>query len=238
MNKWKKFMAVGCNHGSWADPTAIAGVLKFKSRWKPDLRIHLGDYMDTTSFRSGAGIKDHIEDIKDDLLKGVEFLTQFEPTLLFNGNHDIRVWESLDDSNAHRRFAAQEIIEKIRKSISKKTEFVEDYNITTSIRTVGDTNFLHGFMYNDNGVRDHAAHFGKCVIAHLHKVTVAPASRMDSPVGYCVGYLGNEAKFEYATRRRAISQWTHGFAWGEYSDKECIIHLNQRTKEGEWRFPV
>lgn len=231
-------MAVGCNHGSWADKSALAGVMEFKRLWNPETRIHLGDYMDTTSFRNGAGIKDHLGEIKDDLLKGVEFLEQYEPTLLFNGNHDIRVWESLDDSNAHRRFAAQEIIKSVRDAIGKKTEFVEDYNIKTSVRTIGDTNVLHGFMYNENAVRDHAAHFGKCLFAHLHKVAAAPASRMDSPVGYCVGYLGDESKFDYAARRRALAQWSQGLAYGEYNDKECMIWLIERSKGGEWRFPI
>lgn len=238
MAKWKKFMAVGCNHGYWADPTALNAVLEFKKKWNPETRIHLGDYLDTTSFRSGAGSKDHAGEVMEDLNRGVEFLERYEPTILFNGNHDIRVWESLDDGNAQRRFAAQEVIKRIEKVLPKGVDFERDYDIRTSVRVLGDTHFLHGFMYNDNAVRDHAAHFGKCVIAHLHKVASAPASRMDSPVGYCVGYLGDVSKFDYAARRRAVTQWSQGFAWGEYSDKECIVWLNERPKEGEWRLPV
>lgn len=230
-------MAVGCNHGYWADPTALKGVLEFRDRYKPDTRIHLGDYLDTTSFRTGAGAKDHAGDIVEDIAVGVDFLERYEPTLLFNGNHDIRVWESLDDANAQRRFAAQEIIDRVRKAVGK-IDFEEDYDIRKSVRMIGDTAFLHGFMYSDNAIRDHAAHFGKCVLAHLHKVAMAPASRIDSPVGYCTGYLGDETKFDYAARRRAVSQWSQGFAWGEYTHNECIVYLNERTKGGSWRFPV
>lgn len=235
--QWKRFMAVGCNHGYWADKTATDAVLKFKKAWKPDARIHLGDYLDTTSFRAGAGSRDNAGSVVDDAKQGVEFINELEPTLLFNGNHDIRLWESLDDVNAQRRFAATEIINMIRKAVPKKCDFVEDYDIRTSIREIADTKFLHGFMYSDNGVRDHAAHFGKCVLAHLHKVSAVPASRMDSPVAYCVGYLGDETKFDYAARRRAVSQWSQGFAWGEYSNKECLVWLNERNQEGPWRLP-
>lgn len=231
-------MAVGCNHGYWADPTALKAVIDFKEKWQPDTRIHLGDYLDTTSFRSGASSKDHIEDIINDMSEGVNFLERYEPTILFNGNHDIRLWESLNDTNAQRRFAAQEVIKNIRSVISRKTDFEEDYDIQTSVRTLGDTNFLHGFMYSENAVRDHAAQFGKCVIAHLHKVAMVPASRFDSPTAYCVGYLGEGKKFGYALRRRAVSQWSQGFAWGEYSDKECVIWLNERSKTGVWRFSI
>ena len=37
---WKRFMAVGCSHGMYADPKAIDGVLKFKERWKPHMTVH------------------------------------------------------------------------------------------------------------------------------------------------------------------------------------------------------
>lgn len=235
--QWKKFMAVGCNHGYWADPSALAGVLEFKAKYKPHTRIHLGDYMDTTSFRTGAGTKDHAGEIVEDLSVGIKFLNDYEPTLLFNGNHDIRIWESLDDVNAHRRFAAQELVKRITKTIGK-IDFEQDYDIRHSVRRIGDTIFTHGFMYNDQGIRDHATHFGKCVIAHLHKVAAVPASRFDGPVGYCVGYLGDGTKFDYAARRKAVSQWSQGFAWGEYSDKECLVWLNERNREGAWRLPV
>jgi len=229
-------VAVGCNHGYWADKSALKAVLSFVEDYEPDTRIHLGDYVDTTSFRTGATSKEHTEDVIHDLSAGVDFLEQYEPTILFNGNHDIRLWESLDDTNAHRRFAAEEMIRKIRGVLPKGVDFEEDYDIRSSVRIIGDTAFCHGFMYNDNAIRDHAAHFGKCVIAHLHKVAAVPASRVDSPVGYCVGYLGDRTKFDYAIRRRAVSQWSQGFGWGEYSDKECIVWLNEKGKSG-WRLP-
>ena len=53
---------------------------------------------DTTSFRTGAGSKDNIGDIIDDMSMGIDFLDAFEPTIFFNGNHDIRIWESLNDT--------------------------------------------------------------------------------------------------------------------------------------------
>lgn len=51
---WKRFMAVGCSHGMYADPKAIEGVLKFKERFKPNMTVHLGDFVDMTPFMSSA----------------------------------------------------------------------------------------------------------------------------------------------------------------------------------------
>ncbi len=50
----KKFMAVSCNHGNRADPEALKAVLAFAKDFKPDLKVHLGDFVDMTAFRSGA----------------------------------------------------------------------------------------------------------------------------------------------------------------------------------------
>ncbi len=54
VRKWKKFFAVGCSHGHLADQSALATALKFKSAWKPDTVMHLGDFMDLAALRSGA----------------------------------------------------------------------------------------------------------------------------------------------------------------------------------------
>jgi len=237
--QWKRFMAVGCNHGYWADPTALEAVLEFKQRWKPHMAIHLGDYVDTTSFRAGAkGTNDENTDLRLDMKMGVDFLTDYQPDILLNGNHDIRLWNAAGHHNAIIAECAQSLIDDIREAVPKKCLFVDTYNIETSFVQLGDTKFLHGFMYNENGVRDHAEQFGKCVIAHLHRVQSAPGRRSDKPTGYCVGFLGDVSKFKYASNRRGTSQWSQGFAWGEYSDNETIVRLEQRNKEGKWRLPL
>jgi hypothetical protein len=235
--QWKKFMAVGCNHGYWADPTALDAVLKFKERYRPDTAIHLGDYMDVTSFRGGASESDKNTNLREDIEKGTLFIRQYQPTLLFNGNHDIRLWDKLTHHNAIIAQAAQSVVEDILESIPPKCEFVSTYNVFDSYRTLGDTKFLHGIMYNESAMRDHAEQFGKCVIAHLHKVGSMPGRNVYSPRCYCVGYLGDRDKFKYAERRRATSQWSQGFAWGEYTDSECRVRLEERNQEGEWKLP-
>lgn len=235
---WKKFLAIGCNHGYWADPTATAAMLKFAEDWKPHTRIHLGDYVDTTAFRSGArGTNDENTNLAEDMQKGLQFLKDYRPDILFNGNHDIRLWDNLKFHNAIIAQCAQALVKNIYEILPKKCIFVDHYDIRKSFLKLGDTTFLHGFMYNENAVRDHAEQFGKCVLAHLHRVASAPGRRSDNPQAYCVGYLGDGNKFGYAQRRRAVSQWSQGFAWGEYNEKECRVRLEERNKEGKWRLP-
>jgi predicted phosphodiesterase len=47
-------MALGCTHGHLADQDLLTQVLAFEERWKPHLRIHLGDAIDLACLRGGA----------------------------------------------------------------------------------------------------------------------------------------------------------------------------------------
>ena len=232
-------MAVGCSHGHWADPSALEAVLKFRDIYKPDTVIHLGDYTDTTALRAGASAKDRSTDLEADMKAGIAFVGELGPDVLVNGNHDIRMWEGMTDPDSRYATLCKMLVQRVKDSLPNNCTFLELYSITQQPYVqLADTKFMHGFSYNDNAVRDTAETHGKCVMAHLHKVSQVPARRDDGAVGYCVGYLGDITKFGYAERRRATLQWSQGFAWGEYSDKECRVRLEERNKEGEWRLPL
>jgi predicted phosphodiesterase len=239
-SQWKKFVAVGCSHGNLADGPACQTVLDFSDKWKPQTRIHLGDLVDMAAFRGGAkGSKDEAEAITPDLESGVGFLKQFHPDYLLNGNHDIRLWESMGHHNAILAHAAQSVVRQIKDAVEEiGCHHVEHYDILRSWITLGDTKFLHGWMYNEQAMRDHAEHFGKCVIAHLHVPGEATGRRIDSPRCVCVGTLADISKMTYAHRRRATARWNNAFAFGEYSDSECVTWLAQKGKDGSWRLPL
>lgn len=236
---YKKFLAVGCSHGHMADPKALAAVLKFSAEWKPDTRIHLGDFTDQAAFRSGAkGTSDETASIKDDLTAGLGFLDAYDPTIVLNGNHEDRLWNLAQHHNEILAHAASSVITDICNLLrKKKAKHITSYHINESWVTLGDTRFLHGFMYGEQAIRDHAEHFGRCVIAHLHRVGSAPARRSDHARAYCVGTLANIPAMDYAKNRRATAMWSHGFAWGEYNDKECVVWLAEANTNGPWRLP-
>ncbi len=236
--QWKKFIAAGCSHGHLADPKALKAVLDFTDRYKPDTRIHLGDFTDQAAFRSGAkGTRDETASIKDDLTSGLRFLQEFRPTILFNGNHEDRLWNLAEHHNEIVSMAATAVINEICSLAGKlKARHIDHYDINRSYLKIGDTAIFHGWMFNEMAIRDHAEHFGKCLFAHLHRCASSPARRSDRATGYCVGWLGDERQMGYAKNRRATAQWSQGFAWGEYSDRETVIYLLKRGESG-WRLP-
>lgn len=226
--KYKRFVAIGCSHGHLADEIACAAALAFVADYKPQTRIHLGDAVDMTAFRGGAkGTADEAASIAPDLRAGLTFLEQFRPTILLNGNHEDRLVKDSFHPNALRAHAAACILNDIRQLADKmRCQYVDHYDINRSWVTLGDTKLLHGFFFNEMAIRDHAEHFGKCIIAHLHTVGMAAGRRTDHPHAWCVGTLANIPAMAYAKTRRATARWSAGLAFGEYNDKECHVNLH------------
>jgi len=232
--KYKRFLAVGCSHGDLADKDAIAAVLKFSREYKPHRRYHLGDVFDMAAFRSKApGTKDEAVQLDPDIRAGIRFLEQYEPTHLCIGNHDERVWDKSDHQNAIIRKAAlacrNEFLDVCGKLgvTTEKGTLIDTYDINESWFEIGDAKILHGFgTGGECAIRDHAEHFGKCIIAHLHRAEIGGGRRSDHPICCCVGTLANVGMLGYAKTRRATARWSYGLAYGEYTDKDCKIWLS------------
>lgn len=234
---FKRFLAVGCNHAQMADPVALESVLSFKQSWNPDTTIHLGDFCDFAALRGGAGgSKDESASLSDDLTAGTDFLEKLEPNVIFDGNHEERIYRLLDHPNAKVAYCARQLMGELNDLATKLHARRVEYDIDKGWLQFGDTLFGHGYMYNQAAIRDHAETFGKCVIAHLHRVGAERGRHRSNPTAYCVGYLGDKEKFGYAKTNRSRLAWSQGFAWGEYDDKSTIVRLEELNHA--WRCPL
>jgi hypothetical protein len=241
--QWRKFVAVGCYHSTFACKMASDAVIGFVDRYKPDTRIDLGDVHDFTAFRGGAkGTKDEAADITSDYKAGHEWLKRYRPTHRCHGNHDHRIYKLIGHQNAIISHAAGSVAESIREVDEENGTIVKPYKRRGVWFKFGDTLFGHGFMYNQMAIRDHAEHFGKSVIAHLHTPGMMHGRRLDNPVCWCVGTLARTDLLEYADTHRQTDCWAHAIAFGEYSPKYCeVILIEQLCGHGgaeAWRLPL
>lgn len=241
IQNWKKFMAVGCSHGNEIDPEARDAVLKFAELWKPKTKIHLGDEIDFAAFRGGAikdsNSEDHSACVSDDIDAAITFHAEYRPHFLTLGNHDDRPFRLRRSPNALLACAAQSSVEKLEKAWKKARTTVLPYHPREFV-TLGDTKFLHGFVYNVTAIRDTAETYGSStVMAHLHRVGLEQARTVMGNTGYAVGML---FKFdaEYSKTKRQSLAHKQGFAYGEYSDKHCVVHLCSRAYGHPWRLPL
>lgn len=239
----KKFLAVGCSHGELVDQSAVSALLKFKHDFAPDKVIHLGDWCDTSAWRTGAKASaDEVASVADDIGSGLDFLEKLEPNLVFNGNHEHRIWQAATKPNAIVRHAAQATVAEIQGFIKEqlKAEYVEDYALDRSWRMMGNMLVGHGFFYNATAVKKHADKMGNCMFAHLHRQEIARSDRGDNSVGICVGYLGRRDLFTYAERWESRFRWNAGWCYGEYSDTDCHwqLHRFQQPENNKTYQPV
>ena len=239
--KYEKFLAISCSHGKYADPTAINAVLQFRDRWNPSLVIHLGDWCDTTAFRSGArGTSDESEPVAPDIDGGIEFLRELRPTHVLDGNHEDRIPRLLNHPNALVCYAA-----------NKATQYIDDAFVKIDCRripydgvfqklVVGDVTFTHGTIYNEMAARDMAEMYGgKVVFGHTHRSQQGEGRTIKESTGYCTGTLTRRGSMEYSKNRRATLGWRQGMVYGEIGAKDSAVWLITRGEfEKEWRLPL
>ena len=235
----KKIFAVGCSHGICADPKALAAVLKFKASFKPDITIHLGDAIDVTALRSGAaGSQDESRPLEPDVDGGIEFLEALRPNIFMWGNHEDRLTRLQEHRNAIVSYAAHQITNALNDTCRKIRCRVVPYTGINQGIFFGGVRYMHGVMYSENAVRDHAETFGSVVFAHTHRAGMAVGRRSDSPTGFCVGTLTNRDNMDYAKSRRSTLGWSQGFVWGYFNDKQSQLWLHEQPRSAKaWQLP-
>ena len=239
--KYERFLAVSCSHGKYADPTALDAVLKMRDKWKPEICVHLGDWCDTTAFRSGAaGTSDEAEPVAPDIDGGIAFLQQLRPTHVLDGNHEDRIPRMLHSTNALVAYAASKATEYIDKAFLKIGCRRIPYDGVFQKYVVGDVTFTHGTIYNENSARDMAEMYGgKVIFGHTHRSQMGEGRTIKESTGFCVGTLTRRGSMEYSKSRRATLGWRQGLVYGEIGAKDSAVWLATRGEfDKEWRLPV
>lgn len=229
--KWRKWLAVSCTHGHLADPKATGAMLKFRAAYKPATVLHLGDFVDMAALRAGArrdgDDPDHAESMADDLLAGLSFLHELQPSVIHFGNHEDRLCSLARSGNAVVSYAAGQVLGRIEDAGKKMRAKLVPYDglRPSACTQIGDLICLHGVMYSVSAARDHAEAIGGNVLfGHTHRVA-QEAGRCQRPVvGYNIG-CGVDLNVGYAKGRRQTLGWAHGFAYGEYCDTATTVNL-------------
>lgn len=235
-------MAVSCTHGHLADPKATKAMLAFRAAYKPQIVLHLGDFVDMAALRAGArrdaDDPDRAESMADDLLAGLSFLRELEPTTIHLGNHEDRLCGLAHSGNAVVSYAAGQVLARIEDAAKAMRANIVPYDglRPSACTQLGDTLFLHGTLFNVSAARDHAEALGmSCVFGHTHRVAQEQGRCQRPVVGYNIG-CAIDLSVGYAKGRRATLGWSHGFAYGEASDNACTVNLV--TLSPHYRLPL
>jgi len=243
---WKKWVAVGDNHGAMIDKGARLAFLKFVDHYKPDLKIHVGDNFDFAGLRMGISNEDSAaaDDLTEDLVQGFCFLESYAPDVYLLGNHEDRLWRIREShSNGAMRFAAAEVIERIEKQCRRTKTKLYEYHAETGVHRVADGQlaFTHGYSANMNAVKEAATHYaapgGTIIMGHLHRVEVQTGRRQGGTHGYSIGCLADFSRMRYAKNRLATAAWENAWAFGVYKGATSITWLARRCGP-HWLLPT
>ena len=229
-------MAVGCSHGIYADPVALDAVLRFIDGYKPQERIHLGDFTDMSAFMGGANGEG--DPIKPDLDGGVDFLNKMRATQILCGNHEARLWRDRRSHNQLRAMAAEASIEAIETTALKLHAQLYPYTGIFQACKLANFIFTHGTIYNENSCRDMAEIYGNVIFAHTHKASIQTGRTFRKSIGISVGTLTRRGAMEYANTRRSTLGWSQAFVFGEYCDTEMHPQLHVHDGGAQWKLPL
>ena len=218
-------MAVGCSHGPMACPVAQSAVLEFRRQFEPEVVIDLGDVNDWAAFRSGAGAQDLDESLVEDFAASRDWLQRYRPTHRCLGNHDVRLVKLQNHPNKIISYATSKLLNEVAEVDRESGTVVKPYSQREGWHIFGGTRWGHGWAYNEQAIRDHAETYGRCVIAHLHVPGTAMGRTLEAPQAWCVGMIGDPAKFGYASERRNTLRWKHGMVWGYFNDTQSHLYL-------------
>jgi predicted phosphodiesterase len=234
---FKRFVAVGDNHGDLIHRKDAEAFLSFVDSFKPQYRIHLGDNFDFRNLRRGADPREEGDDMAPDLNAGFDFIDKYRPTHFLCGNHDYRLWRATEDARGLVRQYARDGVAEIKSRLGKSCEF-RPYHFRAGVLTIGDLNFLHGYHCGENATMQHARIYGRCIFGHLHRNDSARARRLDVAEAVCVGGLGDHESMTYADQRTATLAWGRGWAYGVINDRTGQSAVWTAKKIGEkWLLP-
>lgn len=235
-----RYMIVSDTHGAMCDIQACKRAIEFKRDFKPQIRAHLGDFLDCPSLRRGATDDDCEVSIADDLNAAAEFFALYKPTLVLFGNHDQRLIRK-----AAALGAQVEQTDKLRKRVGIKAKDPASFGLETAvdrieamlrgIRTmpysartgvVSDVipgwNLLHGYASGINGVRAMATVYGNVICGHLHHGERVPAPHWPKPaIGMCCPCLA-KLEMEWSRHQMGMLRQENGWIYGEVGSEPRI----------------
>lgn len=237
--KWTKAVLTSCPHGNHACTVAQDNVMAIVEDRKPDERICLGDLDDFAALRAGAtGTSDEYSNLEEDYKSARQWQLRYRPTKRCDGNHDVRIRKLLNDPRGRLSMLAKLVVNGIDEVDRENHTEVKPYHQKKGWFLLGDVKAGHGWMYNEQAIRDHAETYGegryKVIHGHLHVPGMAYGRTANAQPAYCVGLLGDPDKFDYAHTRRNWLRWAHGIAIVEYTDTQSRVELiTARCNHGE-----
>jgi predicted phosphodiesterase len=223
---FKRFIVAADNHGGLIDEITKKKFFEFAKSWKAHYRIHLGDWIDAAPLRKNCSAEEKAGTIAEDYQMGLDFVQEFRPHLLCNGNHDDRLW-------MHMRHAADGILRErcTELALATEDEFRKikikwvPYHIDRYLQMPeGGPKLIHGFRATMYPAKSHFEHWGSVLHGHTHKPDFFAGRHIERGSAYSVACMADLNQMEYSNRQPSRLGHRNGWLYGIINTKTSAWH--------------
>lgn len=208
----KRWSFVTDLHGDLQDRTAVKLCKAHLDSYGPDHRIFGGDLFDFTAWRRGASEADKRRRMRKDWEAGMDFIRWYQPTALLLGNHDVRMWDQVENDGPMADLCEEKIAE-LEEFCRKLQCRILPYCKRRGVYHLGRMKFAHGFFCGVSSARQMAHAYGSILFGHGHSIDVASTASDHRRAARMVGCLCRLDMVYNRAHVNALRQ-AHGWAYG------------------------
>lgn len=242
------------SHGCYAEPVAIAALLRDIEALAPREIVWLGDHLDCGGFLAQHHVTHYVAQSEytfeddaahaNDLLDRVHKAAPKAENHYLEGNHERRIETFIctatvrnvrDASFLRRMFGPETVLNLAKRRIPYYSVALQHFGLRVrGAIKLGHCYFVHGISAAKRAAGVHLDKFGCPVcFGHTHRVEVASGELVNSGVGmiqaWCPGCLCQRAPL-YAHGNPL--GWTHGYAVQLVAKDGTFLHLQVPIDEG------
>jgi len=237
-------IAMGDNHGHLACDDTLDAIMEGVSRYKPKVRVHLGDNWDMTCLRKGIenGSKEAIDNLREDMDAGIKWIRRYRPTHFLFGNHEWRVYDLLHNTDSMSKARkAQDVIDEMKRELrAVGCKVIKPYDVRDCKITIEGIDFIHGMSHGRNALLQDQATYGTpghgFAMGHLHREEQLNYQHIDGGAAFLCGCAMDISLANYALRRSATLRWQNGFLRFVTDGKKYKGYQIHRWDSKHWVF--
>lgn len=218
-------------HGDKQDSKTVKSLLDFTEAFKPHVRIFGGDLFDLRAIRRGASAEEQAESMMVDWQDGCQFLREWKPKYVLEGNHDQRLYHLAESNNGLKADYASKGIEELRKLYSKLNISSFRYHKRNGVLQLGKVRFLHGYHHGLNACRQHAQIYGSCIFGHVHTADTVTSPGLERRIAMSSGALC-QLDMDYNSSFTSTLRHSNGWIYGNINEKTGEWQAWHALKEG------
>jgi hypothetical protein len=217
-------IAMGDNHGHLACDDTLDAIMEGVARYKPkggnrQYRVHLGDNWDMTCLRKGIehNSKEAIDNLREDLDAGIQWIRRYKPTHFLFGNHEWRVFELLHNTDSMSKARkAQDVIDEMKRELrAVGCKVIKPYDVRDCRVSIEGIDFIHGMSHGKNALLQDQATYGTpghgFAMGHLHREEQLNYQHIEGGAAFLCGCAMDISLANYALRRSGTLRWQNGF---------------------------